>query len=150
MTPKTLPEKMASLAVVDYEALANKDATEIQKLVQASQTTGMFYLDLRGPRTKAIFEDVQTIFKTGHDFFNLPQDSDEKTQTLREGMERGYHVGKGFEYYEIARDEFQLGKWVLPATFESEKERITRRVLRLGFSVHRVLNGIQFGPDLGW
>lgn len=50
---------------------------------------GMFYLDLRGPRTKAIFEDVRTILKTGHEFFNLPQDSEEKTQTLREGVERG-------------------------------------------------------------
>lgn len=89
MTPKTLPEKMASLAVVDYEALANKDAAKIQKLVQASQTMGMFYLDLRGPRTKAIFEDVPTIFKTGHEFFSLPQDSEEKIQTFREGMERG-------------------------------------------------------------
>lgn len=89
MTSESVPEKMASLAVVDYEALANKDATEIQKLVQASQTTGMFYLDLRGPRTKVVFEDVPTIFKIGRDFFNLPQDSDEKTQALREGMERG-------------------------------------------------------------
>ncbi|KAL8710450.1 MAG: hypothetical protein Q9225_007281 [Loekoesia sp. 1 TL-2023] len=89
MTPKILPEKMASLAVVDYEALADKDATQIQKLVQASQTMGMFYPDLRGSKTKAIFEDVPTIFKTGHAFFNLPQGSEEKTQSLREGMERG-------------------------------------------------------------
>ena len=89
MPHEVLPEKMASLAVVDYEALANKDAVEIQKLVQASQTMGMFYLDLRGPRTKAIFEDVSTNFKTGRKFFNLPQDSEEKTQALREGMERG-------------------------------------------------------------
>ncbi len=80
---------MASLAVVDYEALANEDPAEIQKLVQACQTMGMLYLDLRGPRTKVIFEDVPTIVKTGHEFFNLPQDSEEKTQTLREGMERG-------------------------------------------------------------
>ena len=90
MALKPLPDKMASLAVVDYEAVANKDAAEIRKLVDASQTKGMFYLDLRGPRTKAILEDVPTILKTGHRFFNLPQDSKEKTQALREGMERGY------------------------------------------------------------
>ena len=89
MTVKNLPDKTASLAVIDYEALANKDAAEIQKLVRASQTLGMFYLDLRGPRTKAVFEDVPTIFKTGHEFFNLPQDSEQKTQALREGVERG-------------------------------------------------------------
>ena len=89
MPHEVLPEKMASLAVIDYEALANKDAAEIQKLVQASQTMGMFYLDLRGPRTKAIFEDVSTIFKTGREFFSLPRGSEEKTQALREGVERG-------------------------------------------------------------
>ena len=89
MSSKNLPAKKASLAVVDYEALANRDAAEIQKLVQASQTMGMFYLDLRGPRTKAIFEHVSTIFKTGRGFFNLPRDSKEKTQALREGLERG-------------------------------------------------------------
>lgn len=81
---------MASLDVVNYEALANKDVAEIQKLVQASRTVGLFYLDLRGPKTEAIFEDMSIIFKTGQEFFSLPQDSGEKTQALREGMERGY------------------------------------------------------------
>jgi isopenicillin N synthase-like dioxygenase len=83
-------ERIASLAVVDYEALANKDAGEIEKLVQACQTVGMFYLDLRGSIMNAVFEDVPTIFKTGQSFFNLPHDSKEKTQSLREGMDRGY------------------------------------------------------------
>ncbi|KAL9613213.1 MAG: hypothetical protein Q9167_002229 [Letrouitia subvulpina] len=86
----------------------------------------MFYLDFQGPRTKAVF-------KTGHEFFNLPQDSEEKTQSLREGMGRGYHVGK------IARDEFELGKWVLPATFESQKERNTRTVKIFNEAVQTVL-----------
>ncbi|KID86651.1 oxidoreductase, 2OG-Fe(II) oxygenase family [Metarhizium guizhouense ARSEF 977] len=132
------PEKMASLAVVNYEALAKKDAAEVQKLVTACQTVGMFYLNLRGPSTNAIFEDIPTIFKTGHAFFNLPHDSNEKTQSAREGMERGYHAGKGFEYYEIARDEYQLGKWLLPATFEPEKERITRTIN----SFHRAIQTV--------
>jgi isopenicillin N synthase-like dioxygenase len=87
MPPK---EKIASLAIVDYEALANKDVGEIQKLVQACQTVGMFYLNLRDSRMDAVFEDIPTIFKTGQAFFNLPHDSEEKTQSLREGMERGY------------------------------------------------------------
>jgi isopenicillin N synthase-like dioxygenase len=80
---------MASLAVIDYEALVNKDATEIQKLVHAGQTVGMFYLDLRGGRTRAIFEDMPIIFKTGNEFFNLPPGCAEKTESLRTGMERG-------------------------------------------------------------
>ncbi|PYH97589.1 oxidoreductase [Aspergillus ellipticus CBS 707.79] len=139
MTVTTPPKRMASLAIVDYEALANKDPAEIQKLVQACQTTGMFYLDLRGPRTQAIVEDVPSIFQTGQDFFNLPPDSPEKTQSLREGMERGYHVGKGFEYYEIARDEYQLNKWTLPATFQPQKARITRTITTFNAAVQTVL-----------
>ncbi|KHN94387.1 oxidoreductase, 2OG-Fe(II) oxygenase family [Metarhizium album ARSEF 1941] len=118
--------KMASLAVVDYEALANKDAGEIQRLVTACQTVGMFYLNLGSSNMSTVLEDVPAIFHTGHAFFNLPRNGEEKTQSAREGMERGYHAGKGFEYYEIPRDEYQGGKWLLPATFEPEKERITR------------------------
>ncbi|ROV89518.1 hypothetical protein VSDG_08493 [Cytospora chrysosperma] len=148
MTTTTPSEKIASLAVVNYEKLASRDAAEVQKLVQASQTVGMFYLDLRGPRTQAIFEDVPTIFKTGHEFFTLPQQSEEKTQSLREGMERGYHVGKGFEYYEIARDEFQLGKWVLPATFEPQKERITRTIKTFNDAVQTVLTELCAAVDI--
>lgn len=86
-------ERLASLAVVDYEALANKDVGEIQKLVQACRTVGMFYLNLRGSMMDDVFEDVPAILETGQVFFNLPHDSEEKTQSLREGMERGY--GKG-------------------------------------------------------
>lgn len=86
-------ERIASLAVVDYEALANKDAGEIQKLVQACQTVGMFYLNLRDSRMNAVFDDVPAILKTGDTFFNLPHDCKEKTQSIREGMERGYEKG---------------------------------------------------------
>ncbi|KAI9667880.1 MAG: hypothetical protein M1821_000699 [Bathelium mastoideum] len=130
---------MASLATVSYEAIANRDAGEIQKLVQASQTVGMFFLDLRGPRTKAVFEDMPILFKTGNKFFNLPPNSEEKTQSLREGMERGYHATKALEYYEIARDEFQLGKWVFPATLEPQKERITRTIRAFNDAAQTIL-----------
>lgn len=85
-------ERMATLAVIDYEALANKDIGEIQKLVQACRTAGIFHLNLRDSRMNAVFEDIPTIFKTGEAFFTLPQDSEEKKQSLREGMERGYEI----------------------------------------------------------
>lgn len=89
MTRQSPAENVASLAIVDYEALVNKDAAEIQKLIHAGQTVGMFYLDLRGARTRAIFDDMPVIFKTANEFFNLPQDSAEKTESLRTGVERG-------------------------------------------------------------
>ena len=89
MSGQSLAEYVASLAIVDYEALVNNDAAEIQKLVHAGQTVGMFYLDLRGARTSAIFDDMPIIFRTANEFFNLPQDSVEKTESLRTGVERG-------------------------------------------------------------
>ena len=89
----TTKGRMATLAIVDYDALANKDAGEIQKLVQACRTAGIFYLKLRDSRMNACFEDIPAIFKAGETFFNLAQDSEEKTRSLREGMERGYEIG---------------------------------------------------------
>ena len=89
MSSASSDPKTASLAVINYEALVNKDGIEIQKLRQAGQTRGMFYLDLRGPRTAAIFDDVKVFFDIGNKFFNLPADSEEKIQSAREGLERG-------------------------------------------------------------
>lgn len=86
-------KRVANLAVVDYEALANKDVEAIRLLVQACETVGMFYLKLQDSRMNAVFEDMPTISKTGHTFFNLPHDSKEKMESLREGMERGYAKG---------------------------------------------------------
>lgn len=90
MATDATSESFASLAVVNYEALANKDPAEIQKLATAGQSVGMWYVDLRGPRTRTFFEDVPVIFKAGQDFFSLPQNSEEKVKTIREGKERGH------------------------------------------------------------
>lgn len=54
-------KSLASLPIIDFEAIANKDVTEIQKLVQAGRTQGMFYLNLQGPRTNAVFDDIPTL-----------------------------------------------------------------------------------------
>ena len=86
----TAKDKIASLAVVDYEALANKDGKEIQKLVQACESVGMFHLNLGSSRMKAVYEDIPNLLQAGNSFFNLPSDCEEKKQSIREGMERGY------------------------------------------------------------
>lgn len=84
-------KSLASLPIIDFEAIANKDVTEIQKLVQAGRTQGMFYLNLQGPRTNGVFDDIPTLFKAGNAFFSLPADCEEKTKALRTGVERGYY-----------------------------------------------------------
>ena len=81
MAIDTITDRYASLSVVNFGALANKDAAEIQKLATAGQTRGMWYVDLRGPSTKSFFEDVPAIFKFAQDFFSLPVDSEEKIKS---------------------------------------------------------------------
>ena len=86
----TANDKEASLAVINYDALANKDLEEIQKLVQACESVGMFYLDLWNSRMKDVYKGIPSLLRAGNAFFNLPSDCEEKKQCLREGMERGY------------------------------------------------------------
>lgn len=85
----TVQNKIASLAVVDYEALANKDGKEIRKLVQACESVGMFHLNLGDSRIKDVYENIPNLLQAGKAFFDLPQDCEEKKQSIREGMERG-------------------------------------------------------------
>ncbi|KAL2855397.1 oxidoreductase [Aspergillus pseudoustus] len=133
------PANVASLPIVNYEALINKDAAEISKLVHAAITVGMFYLDLRGATTSAFFEDISVTLETANDFFSLPQDSAEKTEALRTGVERGYHYSPGSSYYEIPRDEFTRGTWPLPPTFGPQKERLARTLQTFHSAVQTVL-----------
>ncbi|TQV92500.1 hypothetical protein V2A60_007182 [Cordyceps javanica] len=102
----TVNASNASLAVIDYEALANKDGREIQKLVQACESVGMFHLSIGNSRMKAIYDDIPSLLQAGGAFFDLPSDCEEKKQC-------------------IARDDFEQGKWALPATLKPHEERIT-------------------------
>lgn len=81
---------MVSIPLINYDALVEEDASELGKLIYAGHTAGIFYLDLRGPQTRAVFEDMPVIFQNANIFFNLPQDSKEKTESLRTGVGRGY------------------------------------------------------------
>ncbi|OAR02272.1 hypothetical protein LLEC1_03274 [Akanthomyces lecanii] len=129
----------ASLAVVNYDALDNKDVEEIQKLVQACESVGMFYLNLGSSTMKDVYKGIPSLLQAGNSFFNLPSDSEEKRQSLREGMERGYHAAKTFEYYEIARDEYRQGRWALPASLKPHEERITSTLDSLDRAIRTVL-----------
>ncbi|CAI7625868.1 unnamed protein product [Penicillium manginii] len=148
----TVEDEIASLAIIDYEALANKDGKEIQKLVQACKSVGMFHLNLGNSRIKDVYEDIPSLIQAGNDFFNLPGDCEEKKQSIHKGMERGYHAAKTFEYYEkailitqsnramqIARDAYVQGEWTLPASLVSHEKRITRTLLSLHGAIQTIL-----------
>ena len=49
---------------------------------------------------------------------------------------------------QIARDEFQLGKWKLPATFDTQKERITRTIKTFNDAVQTVLAELCAAVDI--
>ena len=49
---------------------------------------------------------------------------------------------------QIARDEFQLGKWVFPATIEPQKERITRTLKSMNDAAQTILSELCAGLDL--
>ncbi|KAJ4148298.1 hypothetical protein LMH87_002775 [Akanthomyces muscarius] len=131
--------KDASLVIINYDALANKDVEEIQKLVQACESVGMFYLDLGNSRMKDVYKGIPSLLRAGNAFFDLPADCEEKNQSLREGMERGYHAAKTFEYYEIARDEYRQGRWTLPASLKPHEECITSTLHTLDRAIRTVL-----------
>ncbi|KAE8146890.1 oxidoreductase [Aspergillus avenaceus] len=135
----TVIERIASLTVVDFEALAKNDSKEIQKLVQACQSVGMFYLKLGDSRLKSVYEDIPSLIQAGNAFFKLPPDSEEKKQSIREGMERGYHAAKTFQYYEIARNEYEQGQWTMPASLAPHEERISRTLRSLHHAIQTIL-----------
>lgn len=86
----TANTKDAALAVIDYDALVKKDTNEVRKLVEACESVGMFHLNLGESEMKGIYEDIPNLLKAGSEFFSLPANCDEKKQSIREGMERGY------------------------------------------------------------
>ncbi|PVH98976.1 oxidoreductase [Periconia macrospinosa] len=134
-TQKTI----ADLEIVSLNGLAEKDDAEIRKLLRASSTAGMFYLDLRGPSTEGTFGDIAEIFKTAERFFNLPQESLEKNEILHTGLERGYHAGKGFQYYEIPHIDFRSGSWELPKTLEVQRDSIARTLQSFSDAAQAIL-----------
>lgn len=122
--------KDASLVVINYDALANKDVEEIRKLVQACESVGMFYLDLGNSRMKDVYKGIPSLLRAGNAFFDLPADCEEKNQSLREGMERGYerrnysHNGQFPANLLLGRDSVQISC--------SQNLRILRGKLHLG------------------
>ncbi|KAI1325945.1 oxidoreductase [Xylariaceae sp. FL0255] len=132
-------KKPADLHVIDYEKLAQKDPEEIAKLIDAGKKSGMWYLDIRGPTARSILEDVPTLFGPAMEYFQLPQNDPEKTSQVRPGLDRGFDCNGFARYYEIARDEYAQGKWVLPKLLEPIKDRIDCLMKLMNDVVHTQL-----------
>lgn len=77
-----------SLDVVTYSALQANDAKEISKLVEISQTSGIFFLDLKtGSGSESAYDDMPSIIKAQRKFFS--RNAEEKWEYADDHPSRG-------------------------------------------------------------
>ncbi|KAL7919274.1 hypothetical protein ACQKWADRAFT_301914 [Trichoderma austrokoningii] len=58
-----------ALEIIDYQRLLQRDDNEIKRLVSICSNAGLFFLDLRGPESKALLADLQPIIDAQRTFF---------------------------------------------------------------------------------
>jgi isopenicillin N synthase-like dioxygenase len=75
---------IVSLETINFARLATGEPAEVAKLLKASQTLGIFYLDLR---SDSILADLQPVTRLTEKYFDQPQEL--KTKDYRESEERG-------------------------------------------------------------
>ncbi|KAH8148298.1 uncharacterized protein LAJ45_07751 [Morchella importuna] len=109
---------IAHLAVVDCARLASKEPGEIEKLVEAARSPGVFYLDCGS--NKKYLANVQTMCAMADKYFDQPHEV--KMKDYRESEDRGYKFGGLDSTFEIARDELVQKTLVLPAVFANDAE----------------------------
>lgn len=78
MEPHNLPPfpedvPIAPLIVLSLHKLLARDEVEVQRLMQACESIGFFYLDLRNAGSASdILKDADQLFQTTTDLFDLP------------------------------------------------------------------------------
>lgn len=63
---------VASLETIDFGRLATKEPAEVEKLFNASQMPGFFYLDLQSEHTKQIIADLPDVYALAEKYFDQP------------------------------------------------------------------------------
>ena len=69
---------IAALPTISFSSLTARDPNELDKLLQACQDVGFFYLDLRGAASKNILQHWRSVL----DFMALYFDQDLSTKSL--------------------------------------------------------------------
>lgn len=72
----------ANLATVKFEKLFDKDEEEMRRLIQACETEGFFYLDLRSPGSEQLWKDLRDVDEATQRWFSQPTDVKLKTPTV--------------------------------------------------------------------
>lgn len=66
---------VASLETIDFGRLAAREPAEVEKLLNASQMPGFFYLDLgRSEHTEQIITDLPDIYLLAEKYFDQPSE----------------------------------------------------------------------------
>ena len=65
---------VAPLETIDFSLLATKDATEVAKLLNSSETHGFFSLNLQSDTACQILEDRQGLTHITKEYFDQPQE----------------------------------------------------------------------------
>jgi isopenicillin N synthase-like dioxygenase len=82
------PGPKISLDVVEYSALQANDAKEVCKLVEISQKSGIFFLDLKtGSASGTVYEDMPSVIEAQRKFFS--QDAEQKLEYADDHPSRG-------------------------------------------------------------
>lgn len=63
---------VTSLETIDFGRLATKEPAEVEKLLNASQKPGFFYLDLQSEHTKQIITDLPNVYALAEKYFDQP------------------------------------------------------------------------------
>ncbi|KAI0388512.1 2OG-Fe(II) oxygenase family oxidoreductase [Xylariaceae sp. FL0594] len=128
----------AYLQTLSFAKLANKDGKELEKLLDACQHQGFFYLDLAGSDAAQGLEDRLKALSLTKEWFDRPLE--EKMKLRQDSVTKGYKpIGTlsgvvkdkkdGFENIKMPRDDFINGNNTLPeglnqdlATFKRDLE----------------------------
>ncbi|KAE8153820.1 Clavaminate synthase-like protein [Aspergillus avenaceus] len=117
---------VTDIATIDLGKLTAKDPFELERLIQAAQSPGFFYLDFQNDNaTKVVKEQGPELFTVTDRYFDLP--AEVKMKDFRTDQpassDRGYKSCESDETFEMSYDEMQQGKLRLPTPL-SEKESV--------------------------
>ena len=63
---------VASLETIDFGRLETREPAEVEKLLNASQMPGFFYLDLQSEHTRQIIADLPDVYALAEKYFDQP------------------------------------------------------------------------------
>ena len=81
---------VALLPTIDFARLLSQEQSEINRLLAASQKEGFFYLDLSGPKSRQVLEDLKDVLVVMENYFNQPREA--KMKDDRQSDTHGYVV----------------------------------------------------------